>query len=58
MKSGHAIVIFLLMAPPALAEPATDPWAQVPALPTSCYSAEDSFRDRAYAAARSSPVVR
>lgn len=51
MKNSRAIVILLLLAPPALAETANDPWTQVPALPTSCYKADDTFPDKASAAA-------
>jgi len=50
MRKRRVIVLLLLTAPPALAEPADDPWAQVPALPTSCYTADDTFPDQAYAA--------
>lgn len=50
MRHSQAIFILLLVAPPALAEPASDPWAQVPALPTACYTESDPFGEKAYAA--------
>jgi hypothetical protein len=50
MRNRYPVVILLLATPPALAEPPGDPWVQVPALPTSCYSAGDTFQDEAYAA--------
>lgn len=46
-----ALVLLVLATPPALAETPEDPWAQVPPLPTSCYTADDTFQDDAYAAA-------
>ena len=46
-----ALMLLLLTSPPALAEPSGDPWPEVPALPTSCYAADDTFQDDAYAAA-------
>jgi hypothetical protein len=42
--------MLLLYAPAALAEPASDPWAGVPPLPTACYTANDPFEDQASAA--------
>lgn len=50
MRNRYPAIILLLATPPALAEPPADSWAQVPALPTSCYSAGDAFQDDAYAA--------
>lgn len=50
MKTIRVIPILLLVAPPVVAQPADDPWAQVPALPTSCYTQGDTFQDQAYAA--------
>jgi len=50
MRHSQAIFILLLVAPPALTEPASDPWAQVPALPTACYTENDPFGEKAYAA--------
>lgn len=50
MKTMQVLLMLLLVAPPAPAEPVNDPWAQVPALPTSCYKENDDFDARAYAA--------
>jgi len=50
MRTCRVIVLLLLTAPPAIAEPVEDPWAQVPALPTSCYTVDDTFTDKANAA--------
>jgi len=43
MRNRQTILILLLVTPPALAETAADPWAQVPALPTACYTESDPF---------------
>jgi hypothetical protein len=51
MNYLRATPILLLFAPAALAQPAGDPWAELPALPTSCYRANDPFEDQASAAA-------
>ena len=37
------LLILLLPAPAAWAEPTTDPWAKVPTLPTNCYREDDWF---------------
>lgn len=50
MRNRQVLVLLLLVTPPVLAEPASDPWAGVPALPTSCYKADDPFADQASAA--------
>ena len=47
MKSRLAFLLLALQAPPAPAEPASDPWTKVPALPTSCYTKGDTFDQRA-----------
>ncbi|MCU0988626.1 MAG: hypothetical protein MUE63_03305 [Xanthomonadales bacterium] len=53
MTKRPAILLLFLVAPPVCAEPAADPWAEVPALPTACYRGDDPFESRANAAAES-----
>ena len=50
MRNRQAVVLLLLVTPSVLAEPASDPWAGVPPLPTACYTANDPFADQASAA--------
>jgi hypothetical protein len=50
MTKRPAILLLFLVAPPVCAEPAADPWAEVPALPTACYRGDDPFESKANAA--------